>query len=369
VLGAVESGVDFEKRIAQIYQTCRTPEQIEFNFNALQKEMEHEIDDAMQKTRSKLLENFDEEVQEKLKIKNRESNDYLSKFDHWLWQLTRFYLRGYADFADDGRSFVLTRNPFPEENIHPGPYRSGKNVEDANLYRIGHPLAQRIIEKCKALTPPPAELVFKYSGAGKTISILEPLIAKGGWFRLVNFTVSSFDTEDWLLFAGATDDGQELTPDQCQRLFSLNASESAQLSLSPDETARERMNAQCAQQRQSVLSSLSQKNAEFFKLEMEKLESWADDLKESLEHELKEIDRDIKDTKREAQLAAALEAKIALHKRIKELESRRAEKRRGLFEAQDAVDSRKDALLSEVEARLTQGSTETDLMTFRWRIE
>jgi len=27
VLGAIESGVDFEKRIVQIYQTCRTPEQ------------------------------------------------------------------------------------------------------------------------------------------------------------------------------------------------------------------------------------------------------------------------------------------------------------------------------------------------------
>jgi SNF2 family DNA or RNA helicase len=181
VLGAIESGVDFEKRIIQIYQNCRTPEQIEFNFNALQKELETQIDEKIQQTRQKLLENFDEEVHEKLKIKDRESSDYLSKFENWLWQLTHFYLQDFAQFETGGRSFVLTRNPFPEENIHPGPYRSGKNVEDANLYRIGHPLAQRIIQKCKALTPTPAELVFKYTGAGKTITILESLVGKCGW--------------------------------------------------------------------------------------------------------------------------------------------------------------------------------------------
>jgi hypothetical protein len=42
VLGAVESGVDFEKRIAAIYQRCRTPEQIQFEFDQLQRELETE---------------------------------------------------------------------------------------------------------------------------------------------------------------------------------------------------------------------------------------------------------------------------------------------------------------------------------------
>ena len=119
----------------------------------------------------------------------------------------------------------------------------------------------------------------------------------------------------------------------------------------------------------AVLIRLSEKNADFFGLEMEKLEGWANDLKESLEHELKEIDREIKDTKREAQLAASLENKVALHKRIKELESRRADKRRGLFEAQDAVDTRKDSLLSEIESRLKQALTKSELFTIRWGVE
>ena len=165
------------------------------------------------------------------------------------------------------------------------------------------------------------------------------------------------------------DDGQELDSDQCQRLFSLTATESPLLNLTPNGAIRARIDTQLTQQQQAALARLSEKNAAFFELEMEKLEGWAGDLKESLEHELKDIDREIKDTKREAQLAASLESKVALHKRIKELESRRAEKRRGLFEAQDAVDTRKDGLLSEIEARLEQALVKSELFTVRWKVE
>ena len=65
VLGAVESGVDFEKRIAAIYQKCRSPEQIQFEFDQLQKELETDIAEGQQDAREKLLDNFDQEVVEK----------------------------------------------------------------------------------------------------------------------------------------------------------------------------------------------------------------------------------------------------------------------------------------------------------------
>src|SRR5690606_25833364 len=43
VLGSIENGVDFEKRIARIYQECRTTKQIEEAFNELQAELENNI--------------------------------------------------------------------------------------------------------------------------------------------------------------------------------------------------------------------------------------------------------------------------------------------------------------------------------------
>ncbi|MBA3283472.1 MAG: DEAD/DEAH box helicase, partial [Nitrosopumilus sp.] len=125
VLGSIENGVDFEKRIAKIYQDCRTHEQISIAFNELQADLEGNISNAMQTTRQQLLENFDEEVHEKLRINLQESKEYLSRYEKWLWDITKFYLKDDADFAPDEHSFTLNRNPFPNGKIHSGPYRIG----------------------------------------------------------------------------------------------------------------------------------------------------------------------------------------------------------------------------------------------------
>src|SRR5690606_20375403 len=50
ILGRIEAGVDFEQRIAAIYDTCRTPEQIEAAFTALRTELEDAIDEKMRET-------------------------------------------------------------------------------------------------------------------------------------------------------------------------------------------------------------------------------------------------------------------------------------------------------------------------------
>ena len=51
VLGAIESGVDFEKRIADIYQRCRPPDEIQTAFDQLQRELNSEINESMTRTR------------------------------------------------------------------------------------------------------------------------------------------------------------------------------------------------------------------------------------------------------------------------------------------------------------------------------
>src|SRR4030067_1349871 len=69
-LGAIESGVDFEKRIAAIYQRCRKQEEIQIAFDQLQLELSLEINESMTRTRRNLLETFDDEVRENFKLKD-----------------------------------------------------------------------------------------------------------------------------------------------------------------------------------------------------------------------------------------------------------------------------------------------------------
>ncbi len=58
---------------------------------------------------------------------------------------------------------------------------------------FGHPLAQKIVERCKAFTPDPQSLSFDYSHSGKKISIFESLIGKSGYMSVVCQTVSALE--------------------------------------------------------------------------------------------------------------------------------------------------------------------------------
>ncbi len=111
VLGRIESGVDFEKRIARIYQEYRRPEEIKEAFDLLQKELEPDIELKMDVTKKQLLENFDEEVHQKLKFKMEKGKECLNQYEQWLWNITRFYLQDYAEFNYTEDSFRLKKNP------------------------------------------------------------------------------------------------------------------------------------------------------------------------------------------------------------------------------------------------------------------
>jgi ERCC4-related helicase len=368
VLGSIGSGIDFEKRIADIYQKCRTEEQIQFNFDQLQQEMELQIDERIKQTRQKLLENFDEEVHEKLRVNQRESSEALSKYDNWLWQLTRFYLRPYAKFEDGQNGFTLTKNPFPEEQIHAGPYRGGKNVEDANLYRLGHPFAQRIIERCKTFDPDPQALAFDYTHSGRKISILEPLVGKQGFMSVVCQTVTALETEDFVLLSAVCDDGATVDAEQCRRFFSLGALETREDCPPFSEQLQMRLDDGLRSQQNEVLAKLTERNATFFESELDKLDRWSDDLKIGLEQELKELDRQIRETRRSAQIVVALAEKLAIQKQVRELESARNRKRRELFDAQDRVDKQRQDLIENIEKKLQQDCNVTPVFTVRWSL-
>jgi len=123
VLGAIESGVDFEKRILEIYQTCRTTEEIDEAFRKLQQELDEQIKSTLAETRRKLLEHFDEEVHERLKLRLSETEQYLDRLSRMFWGLTKNILNDCARFDDESLSFDLYRPPIkgvsPDITNHP----------------------------------------------------------------------------------------------------------------------------------------------------------------------------------------------------------------------------------------------------------
>ncbi len=364
VLGAIESGVDFEKRINDIYQRCRKPEEIKTAFDQLQLELSLEINETMTVTRRKLLENFDDEVRDKLKVSDEASKAYLNLFERLLIQVSRHELNGHAEFINDS-SFRLKSSPFPGD-IPLGLYELPRRSGEAHLYRLGHPLAEAVIQQAKSRELPAAEVRLSYEEHDGKVSALEPFVGQAGWLMLSSFTVESLDqAEDHLIFAAVTDTGTPIDEETAARLFTLPGKVANGV---PTEPPADKLTAITQQRQTAIQRTISERNALFFEAEAEKLEDWADDLKLGLEREIKEIDRQIKEARRAATTALTLEEKLFGQKQIKALESQRNDKRRSLFDAQDKVDQQRGELIAIIEGKLTQKSGLQQLFTIRWNL-
>src|SRR5262249_54511601 len=96
VLGAVESGVDLEKRKTEVYQNARTEREIQAAFDQIQAELDSQIQSRMLETRQSVLEHLDAEVQERLEVFRDRAARTLSDRQRSLLELTRYELDGRA---------------------------------------------------------------------------------------------------------------------------------------------------------------------------------------------------------------------------------------------------------------------------------
>jgi len=364
VLGAIESGIDFEKRIVGIYQSCRKPEDIQLAFDALQAELRSDIDVSLTSARTKLLENFDDEVREKLKLQETSTAESCSRFQVLLLSLTCYELNGIAERLDTG-SFVLHRSP-DGLNLPSGRYSILGDDSTSHVYRSSHPLALRVMESARSRPLESATVCFDLSNHEGRISVLEAYRGRSGLLRASFLSVLSLDqTEDYFIFSCISDTGDVLDDEFVMRLFSLDGTMDGGYTVSIHHELLEDV---AARKVKVLCDDLSRRNVKFFEAESEKLESWADDLKTGLEREIKDIDRQIREARHNSSVALTLEEKLGFQREIRVLEQMRSTKRKNLFESQDQIDARRNEMIEEIEKKLEMGTEEKTLFEIGWRV-
>ncbi|MDO8729502.1 MAG: SNF2-related protein [bacterium] len=371
VLGAVESGVDFERRIAEIYQTCRHPEAIHEAFQQLQLDLAGEISDAMLNARKSLLENFDVDVQERLRLRNQDARASLGKLERLLMRFTRGALCEHAEFDEDDTGFTLKILPacLPEsakELIALGRYELPRRSEDAHIYRMAQPLAQALIAHAQQQALPHSKLVLDYASFGSKVSVIESLRGKSGTLIVQKLQIQSLGTsEDHLLAAAIDSDGNVLDADITERLLGIPGYAEA---TTDNQAALASLQLEIDAQKLSIVTKLETRNLSFFEQETEKLDAWADDLKIGLEREIKELDRQIKEARTLSKSAASLADKLNAQKGQRNLEGLRDKKRRELFLRQDEIQAKRDLLIEELERQLGQNITQQTLFSCAWEL-
>ncbi len=367
VLGSIESGVDFEKRIYDIYQSCRTNAQIEVAFRELRQQLDASIKARMASTRQMLLEFFDEEIHQRLRLQLEGAQQQLDRFGKQFWWLTEHIIGDAAVFDDDALAFDL--NSPPISDIPTGTYhlisKSKENIDGDFLYRLSHPLGEHVIDRAKACPTPLAEVTFDVTSHRGRLSVVEGLQGQAGWMTLNKLVIDAFEREEYILLSGFTDSGASVDQEVLEKVFLCGGAVTA---LVDGSALPERLTAESAQHQKATMHQSFEANNRFMNEERERLEKWADDMILAAEKELKDIKGQLREANRQARQAPTTEEQIAFQSKIRDLEQRQRRQRQRIFEIEDEIIEKRNLLIGALEKRMQQKTYSDNLFTIRWRI-
>ncbi len=375
VLGSIESGVDFEKRILAIYQECRTPDEIEAAFNALREELDESIQSRMSDTRQQLLEHFDEDVHERLKLELADTQSHLDAVGRRFWALSQHIIDARAHWKTEDHSFILNEPPTP--SLERGHYflisknrrDGGQTLENRHghfLYRLSHPLGEWVIDTGKQLTPGMGEVTFDITKHPTRLALVEKLKGRSGWLRLNRLRVESYEEEEYLLFSGFEDSGQPLDQETCEKLF--NCGGGAEFGEAMDASAIERLERESERHAKATISRSLDANSQHFNQARERLERWAEDSILAAEQAIKQTREQINVLRRQSRQAETLDEQKDLQEQIAKLERKRKHQKQEYFDKEDEILEKRDQLITELESRLSQKTELDHLFTIRWNV-
>lgn len=370
VLGRIESGIDFVKEIAAIYDNYRSAEEINRAFEALEKKYAETVSKDMAEARAKVFDNLDPSVRDRLKSYDKQSGEVLNKFEQLLLLLTINRLQGFAEFEGDGRNFTLRQAP--TDGILTGRYHFKSSPSDnSRQYRYQSDLAKYVVDGAMNTDTPRQELVFDISQSDRVSSRMKQLAGQSGALTVRNLTFSmkaneSDISESYLLAAGVTDRGEKLTPEDIAEMMDLWGTEYSE---APANISEAMFSEALVKQKRELEKEVQHRNSSYYNQQEELLESQILDLDTERRKEIRELENKRKELRKQASHADDPMEQLRLKKRARNLDDDidaiedkyRKEKR----DLRDNVDE----LLILIRQSLQGKRVEKELFTIRWRIK
>ena len=369
ILGSIESGMDIERRIHDIYQKCRNDEQIEEEFNLLQAEFQMDLETRSQDTRRSLLENFDVDVVKRLNLRREETSQHLNNYQKRFLQLARMQLPG---IRFNEHRFFYTDPDENEGNWYDVNWQRAEE-SDAKFFRPNEGLGKDLIEQAKAqlaelsLSTMPVELVFEYNAQiDGQYSDLKSLIGKSGELVLEKLILKTTNqTIEHLLLAACTKEGEVLHPDTIDRLLELSVQE-----IKPegklDQTTL--LDSQLKELEANNVVAAVKDNELYYDDETDKLDRWADDRRIALDIRIKQLDQEIKEARKASRQLPTLQEKMQAKKILKQRERERDNLMLDYHEEKKKIEAEEDRLLAVIEVALEMNQQRERLFAIRWQL-
>ena len=366
VLGSIDSGVDFERRLNSIYNTCRTEREIAAAFDELQKELESIIKERIESTKKSLLENFDEEVVNKLRMRQSEDANRMNTYNRHLWKVATSVLNDeISDINEVTNTFTLKKSL--AEDIPNGTYILNKDTEKYIQLRYGHPLGQFVVKEALNTNVYDSELVFDLDAYPYKSALLEQYKGKSGISCVYRVSSSNkYDSEEKLIACTHLENGKVLPEEFIFKLLELDCISNTKIDL---ENTEDIFQVEYEKQLLNYKLQIDERTNEFVDYEINKYEMWAEDQLVPLRKEVMELSREHDALRRQIRKEHNATAKLQLKKEESQMNKNLNQKRIKLFQLEDEYAEKVDSMTNKLQASMENTFTSNVMFKFKWTIK
>ena len=361
VLGSLESGVDFEKRVANIYQSCKTADDIKKEFDQLQEELSDKIEDKMLEARQSILENFDEVVAARLRDCQNSTVASLDKFTQWIYYF--FLIHG----AERVKPLDQWRMRFIDDGIDKIYNLKWKDAEKEGdvFLRRDDPLCNKWLSESLITELKPVHIKFNHTNSERNISFLNSHEGLSGTMSIDKMSYNGISEEQHLVLTVLTQDNTSVDEDVANSILELPA-EIVGASMPESDELAEKRNRLLKLRKDMV----EENNKQYYLAECEKLEAYSEDLKEGLLSDLKEFKKAIAEKRKvfRASTNLPLEQLLSLKEEINKMDLKRKKMQREIYDREDEIDNEKELLQEEIRQKLNGNCKTEHIMTFSFEV-
>lgn len=239
VLGAIESGLDFERTISKILTDCRTDEEINQRFAELQEKFKDEIATEQYAARARVFDGLDPNVQDRFRRYSEQAADAFNSFERMFMGLTRYKLQNIARFEDE---HVFEVESSPGHSIETGLYfYKTDRVPHARQYKYAGDLAEYVRNSAMQADTPPARLTFSIAESDRVANDVKYLAGQSGTMivQQVTFPMKAGNTdmsESYIIAVGETSNGAVIDTETCRNILELTVTDVREQTVEVTET-------------------------------------------------------------------------------------------------------------------------------------